>query len=93
MEQSSKDILLKILEIIEYQNDKEKFVTEFELLNQTEALGNLLNKLPSDVQEKISTNGDIAEAEKNIGHDEYMTDLVVVANANLSNFINSVSNS
>ena len=53
MKRTLKDIILEFLAIVEYSDDKEKFIAEFEQLNQVEAFTNVFETLPKDVQEKI----------------------------------------
>lgn len=48
-----RDILLKILDTIEYQDDRELFVSEFEKNIQLQAIADLINSLPVESQETI----------------------------------------
>ena len=90
MQQTDRDLLLKILEIIDYQNDKEAFVNRFSDLNRQEALLNLLERLPRDVQEKISGSEDIAEVEKVISSESYAQELASVSAEALGSLIQKV---
>ncbi len=47
-----KEIILKVLEIIGYSNDKEKFTAGFLQSIDAQSLLNLINSLPSDKQEE-----------------------------------------
>lgn len=76
MKKNFPDVLLEILNIIQYPNDKEKYVIEFEELNRTEALANLLEDLPLEIQEKIKETN---EYEKGIEIKKYLQDEVYFA--------------
>ncbi len=91
MQQTDKDLLLKILDIIDYSNDKAVFVDKFSELNRQEALLNLLERLPKDVQEKMSSSEDIAEVRKVISSESYALELATVSAEALGSLINNVT--
>jgi hypothetical protein len=47
------DLLLKILDAIEYQNDKEAFISKFENNLQLQAIVNLISSLSKEKQDEI----------------------------------------
>ncbi|HZE87241.1 MAG TPA: hypothetical protein VE090_03465 [Methylomirabilota bacterium] len=92
MQRSFKDVLLEILDIIKYPNDKEKFVAEFEVMNHTEAILNLLDQLPTDVQAKIkASNLNKEEVNKHISQELYLSEITKVSKNALVKFLEAVS--
>ena len=91
MQHSFGNILLNILEIIRYTNDKEKFILEFENLNQEEAILNILERLPDEIQEKIRANDNIDEIKQYINQEEFIVELRKVSGEALGNFIEDIA--
>ncbi len=86
------DILLEILTIIKYQNNKEKFVKEFEALNRLDAMACIIDTLPGYVQEKIkSSNNDVEEMKKLIPTNEYIVTYEKVSVEALRKFLEDIS--
>ncbi|MBI4084827.1 MAG: hypothetical protein HY431_02875 [Candidatus Levybacteria bacterium] len=50
-----RDLLLKILEVIDYSDDKEAFISEFIKNVRLQSLLDLISTLPTDKQEEIKT--------------------------------------
>ena len=57
MRNNLKDTILKILEAVEYADDKEAFVKEFEELVNIQAVESLINSLPQDQKEALKIEG------------------------------------
>jgi len=91
MQQSYKDILLQILDIINYSHDKENFIDEFERLNREETIVNLLDKLPEDIQMKIKDANDSNELKKYINLEDYIAELTKVYAESLGKFIDNIA--
>lgn len=90
MQQSYRDMLLQILQIINYP-DKEKFASEFENLNYLDAMANILPFLSSEVREYIKINQ--ANPEKIMGYipqDLYQKELIQVSADALTNLIKDI---
>jgi len=77
MKRTLKDVILEFLTIVEYSDDKEKFIAEFEQLNQIEAFTNVFQTLPEDVQEKIKKSKP-EEIGQYIPKDAYQQELIKV---------------
>lgn len=92
MQRTFSDVLLELLTIIKYPNNKQKFVKEFEELNHGEALANLLDRLPGMIKAKIKTNGGKPEEiKKYIDPDKYIAEVTKVSAQALVNFVNVIS--
>ena len=91
MQQSYKDIILQILDIIIYSHDKESFIDEFERLNREETIVNLLDKLPEDIKMKIKDDNDLNELKKYISREEYTAELTKVYAESLGKFIDDIA--
>ena len=84
--------LREILDIIEYPEDKEAFVTQFYQLNYLEALLSIVPQLPKETQEKIKAcNNDSEKIKEYIPADVYKRELQQVTTASLKDFIQSIS--
>ena len=77
MKRTIKDVITEFLTIVDYPNDKEKFIAEFEQLNQVEAFTNVFETLPKDVQEKIKQSKP-EEIEQYIPKEAYQQELIKV---------------
>ncbi len=92
MQQNYKDTLLELLTTINYPNNKEKFIAEFEDLNRVEVIANILEKLPKDIQEKIQAgDNDYENIKKYIHQDEYLAEITKVSAEALKKFIEVIS--
>ena len=92
MQHNYNNILLQLLDFIKYPNNKEKFVTEFELLNHGETLVNLMDRLPRDIQEKIKTDQIGPDGVKQyITEEEYLKEFINVSREELRKFIDEMS--
>jgi hypothetical protein len=89
---SYKDLLLDILKIIGYQNNKEKFATEFELLNQLDAVASIVDTYPADIQEKVKACKTADEIGQYIGVNEYQQAYITVSRDALQDFLASIVN-
>lgn len=85
------ELLLKVLKIIKYPNNKEAFVKEFEQLNYMEALSNCLDKLPKDVRDKIKTYKSKEEVLRQIPEDVYLSEIMKVSKEAFGKFLEAVS--
>lgn len=76
MNNNYKLILLKLLDAIDYADDKDAFVTEFMHVISTQALVNLLQTLPEDKQQEADKNIASAEGQENFNKavSEYFAD-------------------
>ncbi|MGH7202826.1 MAG: hypothetical protein ACREHC_00080 [Candidatus Levyibacteriota bacterium] len=88
MQKNYKEILVQILTIINYPNNKEKFFFDFENLNKQEALVNILDRLPSETQEKVKN--DPEEMKGVIAQEEYDQELLKVSEDALAKFIEDI---
>ncbi len=89
--QTYNDILLAILNCIDYQNDKEMFVKEFHALNHLDAMGSLIPQLPKDIQEKIRACGNDPEKMKQlIPEKAYKDEFTRVSLEALKEFLDAV---
>ena len=93
MQRSFNEVLSELLVIIKYpQHNKEKFIKEFEELNHGEAVANLLDKLPTHIQEQLKGNRNLMEEIKNhITAEEYKKEVTRVAQGALLKFVEVVS--
>lgn len=86
------DVLLELLYIIKYPNNKGKFVKEFEELNHTEAVVNLLDRLPGSIKVKVKMRGKTQEEIKQyIDPEKYKAEVTKVSAQALVKFVNTVS--
>jgi hypothetical protein len=53
MKNDPKQIILEVLSIIGYENDKDKFASEFVTLCMQKAVSNLINGMPQDKQDQV----------------------------------------
>jgi adenylosuccinate synthase len=87
MEPSYKDLLFKVLSIIDY-SDKEKFIEEFDRMNHLEAMANIYETLPGHVQTRFIADADDPEkVKKYIQRDEYITEITTVTVKAFSKFL------
>jgi hypothetical protein len=92
MQRTINDVLLDLLHIIKYPNNKQKFVKEFEELNHGEALVNMFERLPGPIKVKIKVGGAKPELiKKYIDPQKYAAEVTHVSSQALVNFINVVS--
>lgn len=92
MQHNSQDTLFELLKIINYPNNRQKFINEFEELNRLEALANILDRLPEDLQQQLQVNHDAYNAfEKYISKEAYVEELIKVSQTALENFVEAMS--
>ena len=94
LQQQQKELLLQILTIIRYAQDKEKFVKEFEAMNYIETLVSILEKLPQHVREVIREtvmHGNAQEIKKYLSQEVYDRELAKTATEAVKNFVKSIS--
>ncbi len=92
MQRSFTDVLSELLTIIRYTKNKEQFIKELEELNQNEALVNMLENLPEDLQKQVKAMQNFQEAiKKHIVIEDYNTELAKVSHQALRKFIEAVS--
>src|SRR5262245_53468310 len=92
MPRTFNDVLLDLLTIVKYPSNKQKFIKEFEELNHGEAVANMLEKLPGEIQDKIkASENKVEEIKKHLPVDEYRTEVEKVSAQALVNFINVIS--
>lgn len=85
-------MLLQILRIANYPGNRESLVTQFQQMNYSETLCNIIEKLPQDQQEKIKSVKTIKELlTKYIDPDIYKVEFEHVAQKALNEFVNSIS--
>lgn len=90
MNLSYTDLLSDILSIAHY-SDKEKFVREFEQMNQLEAVENCIKKFPQPLQDFIMTFGSTPEEVlKHIDPDSYRAELLLVSAESLVDFLQHI---
>src|SRR5258708_2607525 len=91
MQHSYRDMLLQILQIINYP-DKEKFVSEFENLNYLDAMANMLPMLSAEVREYIKINhADPEKIMSYIPQDLYQKELIQVSADALTKLIKDIT--
>jgi len=91
MQKSYRDMLLQILQIINYP-DVEKFVSEFENLNYLDAMANILPVLSSEVREYIRINqADPKKIMSYIPQDLYQKELIQVSADALTKLIKDIT--
>jgi len=92
MQRNYNDVLLELLTIIRYPNDKQTYISEFEKSNFDEALANILERLPTEAQQAImAKDGALDEIEKYIDKDAYNAEVVKVSHAALIRFVEVIS--
>jgi phosphate starvation-inducible protein PhoH len=80
-----------MLLIINYLGNKEKVVSQFEHMNYLEAICNLLERLPQDIQEKIKESKNIeVEIKQYVQPEQYVAELEQVSTNALKELINSI---
>ena len=92
MQKNFNELLLEILTIIDYPNDKNKYLKDFEEMNHAEAMTNILERLPSDIQEKIkAVHYDKNEVIKYIDQNEYLSEIIKVSEDALIKLLDDIS--
>lgn len=92
MQKNFSELLLEILTIIDYPKDKNECVKEFEELNHAEAMTNMIERLPSNIQEKIKdTKYNEKEVAKYIDSKEYLSEVIKVSEEALLKLLNDVA--
>jgi hypothetical protein len=91
MESAYKELLLKILSILEYR-DKEEYVKNFEKMNQLEAMTKCIERLPKYMQDEIIAKKDSPEEiKKYVSQDAYIKELAAVSSRALTVFIQDMA--
>ena len=90
MKSNPKEQLREILEIINYTEDREAFIREYELISQIEAVGTIVEQLPNQVQEIIQKRNP-ALIKDYVSLDTYITEITNAWHRKISNLITAVS--
>ena len=91
MEKTFNDILLEILTIINYQNDKKHFVQEFQAQSYAETIANLIEKLSAETQTHIKNASDQAEEiKKNIDAEKFQEEFEKVSSQAMIDFLQAI---
>lgn len=90
MKLTPKDQLIEILHIINYADNKEKYIQEFELINHLEATNNLIQKLPFEVRKKIEKQ-DPSIIKDYVSAEIYLEEITTVWKRELAKLITAVS--
>ena len=85
------ELLFRILEIIDYQNNKEKFVTEFETLNRLDAVASIIDTYPADLQKKVKACKTAEEISRYITENEYKDAYIRISQKELETFLASIA--
>lgn len=85
------DLLYKILSIIGYQNSKEKFVTDFDIVNRLDAAANIIDTYPQDIQNKIKACKNETELKQYLPEEDYKNEYIKVTRKTLDEFISAVA--
>ena len=92
MQPTIKDVLIEILTIAGYPNDKEKFIKEFEALNILEAILSVYKELPPDQQELVKANSDNPHIlQKHIPQEAYKSALMHVTGRAIQDLVHNVA--
>jgi hypothetical protein len=87
-----KESLLEILHLINYSQNKEKFILEFEAMSHVEAMTAMIQKLPKDLQKRIaSLDKNSEEIKQYISSDEYLVEVDRISRQELQSFVKVVS--
>lgn len=87
---SYKDLLAAILDVLHYTN-KEAYIERFDRMNHIEAMSNIYETLPEDLQEKFVHGADDPEIiMKLVDRETYLEEVTTVTANALSSFINHV---
>lgn len=90
-----KNQLIKLLTIIGYADDKEKFATDFILMCHYQVMGELMKKLPKEaseqLKEELNNKGYEANLQKYITQEEYNESFKKTVLENLKELLNEVS--
>jgi hypothetical protein len=84
------ELLFTILNIIDYQNNKEKFVTDFDVLNRLDAATNIIETYPKDIQGKIRACKSVDDVSYYIAAEAYKEAYIKVTQKSLQEFIDSI---
>jgi len=91
MESAYKELLLKILSILEYR-DKEEYAKNFEEMNKLEAMTKCIERLPKYMQDEIIAKKDSPEEIKRyVSQDAYIKELAAVSSGALTAFIQDIA--
>ena len=85
-----KELIVEILNIIGYQNDKSKFATEFELLNRIDAVGAIITSYPEIIQNRIKACLNAQELSHYIPQRTYEKAYIEITQKALQDFIISI---
>ena len=100
MNKSLKDIVLEILEIIEYPDDRNVFVDEFMSANLTDALANISQKIPDELKKKADltqpnfegvTKEDIEKVRQYVSEEDFAKELENVSKAEIKKMVEQLS--
>lgn len=90
--QKTQRILYKILAIIEYDKDKDKFVEEFETLIKVDALLNVVDTLPDNIKRKTEFNKeDYENLKRQVPQEEFSREVEKITEKELKKYIAFIS--
>ena len=83
-----KEIIVKILTIINYPRDKQKFALEFEQMNYAEAVTNIIEQLPMEQQQQVRNSTNLQKTLKQtISEEAFRSELEKVSYNSLPDFL------
>jgi len=85
-------LLFRILEIIGYQNNRENFVNEFEMLNRFDAVASIVDAYPLDLQARVKACKNETELRQYITEREYTSAYIRTSQNAIQEFIDSIAN-
>ena len=92
MQTAPKELLIEILKIINYRNNREAFILEFEAMSYMEAMVDVVDQLPDDLAEKVKKGKfDAAWVKENISKEMYVDQVDKVFGKKIDGLIEAVS--
>ena len=90
--QTAKELLLEMLHIIHYKDNKQLFIEEFEAMNHLEAIAHFVTKLPEEFRQKKSfQKEDLQTISQYISPQVYQEEVEQIAQEELKKFAEVVS--
>lgn len=91
MQRSATDILLELLIIIKYPNNKQRFIAKFEEVNKKETIANMLERLPEETQKYLENVSDPTEVNQYIPEEAYQQEFIKVSTEAMKKLIQAIS--
>jgi hypothetical protein len=88
MKFTPRDQLIEILHIINYADDKEKYIQEFEVINHLEATHNLIQQFPIEIRHKIEQDPTVIR--EYVSAEVYIDQITHIWKRELAKLINAV---